>query len=160
MLDPLPSPENDAEIVRRIHHAQLLWKACLVFPFFYVALAWLLDRYVFTGYGFWPKHPEAYHKWLVGFTALAIAAQGALRLIHRHYTQKMRDYRLRPRYMAEALWKRTLYGAVCGDFLSFLGLVLFMFNAKWNVLMYFCLGSYILYGQIAPHPVKAPGSSK
>ncbi|MFW5870584.1 MAG: hypothetical protein ACOCVL_02850 [Candidatus Sumerlaeota bacterium] len=151
MLDPLPEPQNDPEIMRRVVLSQWLWKACLGFPFLYLLIAWGLEKAFFQGYGFWPLHSETYMKVLAGFIAAAVTMQVILFFIHRHFTQKILDYRLRPHVMATALWRRTMYGAMCGDTVSALGLVLFLFNADWSALIFFCLGSYVLYGQITPH---------
>ncbi len=152
MFDPMPDPESDTSIHEYIRMAHRLWTACLFFPFIYVTIAWILEVTLFHGYGFWPIIDDRkYVKIIIGFVAAAAAMQIVLLLVRRHYTSKMRDYRLRPRLMAHALWKRTMYGIMCGDTVSGLGLLLFMFNADWNLLIYFCFASYIIYAQITPH---------
>jgi hypothetical protein len=151
MFDPMPDPRNDSSIHEYIRMARRLWVACLFFPFGYVIIAWLLEVTVFDGYGFWPiSDDRKYMKVVLGFVAAAVCMQFVLMFVRHHYTRKMHDFRLRPRYMAHALWQRTMYGIMCGDTVSGLGLVLFLFNGDWNYLIYFCLGSYIIYAQISP----------
>jgi hypothetical protein len=145
---PDPSSDDPPATLRR---ARRLWQLCLMLPFVYVGAAFAIDRLFFTsGFGFWAVTPTVYRRILLVFAALAVCAQVALVVLHRHFQARIREVRLSPARAALLYHRRTIYMAACADAVSGLGLIAFLINADWMALIVFCVVSYFLYVQAYP----------
>ncbi len=143
-------PEADA-LIRR---AQWMWRGCLLLPFIYLGIAFLLNHFWFVphrfGAGLWPMRSESFNVLLGVFGALAAGSQAAHYVYRKRFNERIARERLKPMAAAKLYWKRTIYLVCCADLVSGLGLVAFLLNAHWNALIAFCLISYLLYIQSYP----------
>ena len=142
---------TDPETVLR--RARWMWRVCLLLPFLYMGIAWLVAHFFFHktySFGFWPMAAATHRKVLIGFGLLALCAQVVVIFLHQTFQSRIRQVRLIPPEAAQLYWRRTLYMAVCADFVSGLGLIAFLLNADWTALVGLCIFSYFLYVQAYP----------
>lgn len=153
MTNPEPEPLERSEALILFHRTQWLWRFCLCLPFFYLGIAWLVERIWFlptSRAGFWPLTPAARGGLLILFGGVAVGTQAAVALVHRSFAGKLEAPDLSPKRMAELYWKRTLYLAACADTVSGLGLIVFLLIGHWTALAAFCGYSYLIYAQAYP----------
>jgi hypothetical protein len=153
-FDPRDYPwvSDDPDVTLR--RVQWMWRGCLLLPFLYLILAFLMDHFWFVhrnDLGLWPFR-EAQHGVAYGiYAALVLAAQAGMVWVRRQYVDSIIDARLRPPLLSVLIWKRSVRQFICADLISFLALMSFLMDADWNALTVLCFCSYLLYAQAYPH---------
>ncbi|NQU44656.1 hypothetical protein HQ520_15300, partial [bacterium] len=71
-------------------------------------------------------------------------------LLKKTFARRIRTPDLAGERMAMLYWLRTLYLAGAADFVSALGLVLFILSGSWGSLVFLCGLSYLFYAQAYP----------
>lgn len=145
------SPEQSLQ-ERLIHRSQWTWRLCLLLPFCYLGIAWLVDGCWFSGArrGFLPMRGDMERLTVALVGGFTFSAQIGIVLLRRRFGEILKKKNHSKIEVAYLYWKRTLWLVCCADIPSGLGLILFLLLGNWNYPMAFCACSYVLYAQAYP----------
>ena len=137
---------------RMVHRAQWTWRLCLLLPFCYLGIAWLVDGWFFTTarHGFLPMRRDIVQMVISVLGGLAVAAQLTILLLRHKFAAALRRKESSKVETAYLYWKRTLWLVCCADIPSGLGLIQFLLFGDWTILIVFSACSYLLYAQAYP----------
>ncbi|HBF35311.1 TPA: hypothetical protein DDW35_12190 [Candidatus Sumerlaeota bacterium] len=155
MRDDDEYPNSDPEIdfsERTLHRAQWTWRMCLLLPFCYLGIAWLVEKWCFDAahHGFLPLRRDKIDIFISIFAGLVVAAQITLILLRSRFAAVLHRRESSKMETAYLYWKRTLWLLCCADIPSGLGLILFLLFGYWCLLIAFSVCSYLLYAQAYP----------